>query len=478
MRATPLSAAAIAAVPSGLWRRLGDVLRDADVCNAHERVFALSEVSFEPEFRALRERILRDADDRAARLLRMFWLGDPVEEVVAKSALGEALASDLERTAIVQRVGGGLVSPFVVMRFMGDFLLAEDLRRGGDAVMGVGLLTRSLVDAAGSGPHSAVLDLGAGAGAVSLALAGASKRVLATDMNPRATALALANAAMRGLENVEARVGNLFAPTAGEHFSCVLFQPPFVAGGGGASFADGGARGDELAARAFAEAVQQLEPGGIAVVVGELPVIAGTSIQDAVRALVAPDVNVLVIDRGATDLDVFAVGVTAHEHPQLGPAYDAAVLLRRAHFERMQISALRNVMVVLSRASGQGFSATFDLAQAGANFTRRDIDALTRTLALLERGRDALGAARLRLRPDIQLARLGDGSTLVHGNAPVKLEGIGPEVSKLVDALRAGKPVGETIRKLTSHPSSHGARPNLFAATEQLLRAGLLEVVS
>jgi len=50
-------------------------------------------------------------------------------------------------------------------------------------------------------------------------------------------------------------------------------------------------------------------------------------------------------------------------------------------------------------------------------------------------------------------------------------------MSKLVDALRAGKPVADTIRKLTSNPSSHAARPGLLAATEQLLRAGLLEVV-
>jgi SAM-dependent methyltransferase len=474
-----LSAAAIAAVPSSLWRRLGDALRDAAVNTSHERVFALSEVSFEPAFRALRKRILREADDRAARLLRMFWLGDPVGDADARGALGDALASELEQASILERVEGGLVSPFVLMRFMGDFLLAEDLRRGGDAVMGVGLLTRSLVEAAGPVPLGSVLDLGAGAGAVSLALASACDRVVATDVNPRATALTLANAAMRGVENIETRTGDLFAPVDGERFACVLFQPPFVPGWRGASFAEGGARGDELSRRAFVEAPQHLAPGGIAVVVGELPVVDDTSVEVAVAALAAPDINVLVVDRGATDLDMFAVGVTAHEHPEFGPAFDEAVVARRAHFERMRISELRSVMVVLSRANGQGFSATFDLSRPGASFTRRDIDSLSRSLTLLARVHEALGATRLRLRSGVLLGRLADGSTLVHaGSAPIQLEGMGPEMSKLVDALRAGKPVGETIRKLTPGPASAGARPGLLAATEQLLRTGLLEVAS
>lgn len=475
MSAPPLDAEAIARVRGDVWAHLGDVLREARVCTAHERVFALSEVSFEPAFRALRKAILREADDRPARLLRMFWLGDPVSEDAARDALGDPLADELRRSSILQAVEGGLVSPFVVMRFMGDFLLAEDLRRGDDAVMGVGLLTRSLVNAAGPGPEGSVLDLGCGAGAVGLALASSRKRVLSTDVNPRATALANANAAMRRLSNVETRAGDLFAPAAGERFDCVLFQPSFVPGWRGATFAEGGARGDELAARACREAPRHLEPGGIAVIVGELPIVDDTSVEVAVAALVEPDVNVLVIDRGPTDLDMFAVGVTAHEHPLFGDAFDDAVVARRAHFERMGISALRNVMVVLSRGEGQGFSATFDLGRTSASLMRRDIDALARSFALLARGHEALGAARLRLRPGVELGRLADGSSLVHaGEAPIQLEGMGPEMSKLSDALRAGKPVSDTLRKLSPQPA---ARTGMLAATEQLLRTGLFEVI-
>jgi SAM-dependent methyltransferase len=361
---------------------------------------------------------------------------------------------------------------------MGDFLLAEDLRRGGDAVMGVGGLTQSLVEAAGQDSPGAVLDLGCGAGGVALALASRATRVVATDINPRALALTRANAAMRGVTNIETRVGDLFAPVAGERFDSILSQPPFLPNWRGASYAESGERGDELIARLLREITNQLSPDGVAAIVASLPVVDGHPIESWVAAAVADELNVLVVDRGQTDLDGFAVGVSAHEHPTFGPAFDEAALTRRAHFDRMRISELRDVMLVLSPAREKRFAGTFELSRAPhARCTRRDLVSLTRSYALCARGHEALAAARVRLRPGVELARLADGSALVDsGEAPIQLPGMGPEMCKLVEALRAGKPVGETIRKLTSHPSSHGARPGMFAGAEQLLRVGLLEV--
>jgi len=482
--ALPLSKQEFSTIPDEVWRKLGDLLRSTGVCEKHPRVFALSEVSFEPELRALRQEILRAADDTAARLLRMFWLADPVARDAADAALGADFSDLLLRFRVVEQVEGGLVSSLVIMRFMGDFLLAEDLRRGGDAVMGVGVLTSRLVQAVRSNEQLAsVLDLGCGAGAVSLALASAAGRVTATDVNPRAAALVRGNAALRGVSNIETLVGDLFTPVAGRRFDCVLFHPPFLANAEGAIFAEGGERGgergDELALRALGEAAAHLNDGGIAVIVGELPIVDDTAIEAAVSAVVGADVNLLVAERGEVDLDAFSIGVAAHKYQALGPLFDQAVLARRAHFDRMKISSLRNVIVVVARARGPAFRGTFQMSRAAeAILSRRDIDALFRSFGLIAAGKEALGAARLRLRPEVELARLADGSAVLHASpsCPLQIEGFGAETMKLIDSLRAGKPVTDTIRKLTSHPSTHVHRPSLLLATEQLLRAGVLEV--
>ena len=190
-------------------------------------------------------------------------------------------------------------------------------------------------------------------------------------------------------------------------------------------------------------------------------------------------INVGAVARGEVDLDAFSIGVAAHKYQALGPLFDQAVLARRAHFDRMKISSLRNVIVVVARARGPAFRGTFQMSRAAeAILSRRDIDALFRSFGLIAAGKEALGAARLRLRPEVELARLADGSAVLHASpsCPLQIEGFGAETMKLIDSLRAGKPVTDTIRKLTSHPSTHVHRPSLLLATEQLLRAGVLEV--
>lgn len=75
------------------------------------------------------------------------------------------------------------------------------------------------------------LDMGCGSGVVGVRLAEAGARVTAVDADPRAVENARANAVLRGVA-VDARVGDLFAPVAGEHFDAVAFNPPFWPGSG------------------------------------------------------------------------------------------------------------------------------------------------------------------------------------------------------------------------------------------------------
>jgi release factor glutamine methyltransferase len=82
------------------------------------------------------------------------------------------------------------------------------------------------------GPASAarVAELGTGSGAVALALASERPQwhIVATDISPAALAVARSNAAALGLSRVEFRLGDWYAPLAGELFDLLVSNPPYV----------------------------------------------------------------------------------------------------------------------------------------------------------------------------------------------------------------------------------------------------------
>ena len=76
-----------------------------------------------------------------------------------------------------------------------------------------------------------VADLGAGSGAIALALAveRPMARIVATDRSPAALAIARGNARRLAIGNVEFRQGDWCAPLAGERFDLIASNPPYVA---------------------------------------------------------------------------------------------------------------------------------------------------------------------------------------------------------------------------------------------------------
>jgi release factor glutamine methyltransferase len=92
--------------------------------------------------------------------------------------------------------------------------------------------TELLVDLALERRPDAVLDLGAGSGAVALAIKHERPgcRVVAVEADASALATARRNAARLGLE-VDFRRGRWFGPVAGERFDVVVSNPPYVAAG-------------------------------------------------------------------------------------------------------------------------------------------------------------------------------------------------------------------------------------------------------
>ena len=118
------------------------------------------------------------------------------------------------------------------------------------------------------------VDLGTGSGivAISLALECLPTRMFAVDLSPGAISVARNNAGRLGAA-VEFRLGDWFAPLAGEHFDLIVANPPYVASADPHLLGDGlpfepqmaltdGADGLACIRRIVADAPTHLNPGG------------------------------------------------------------------------------------------------------------------------------------------------------------------------------------------------------------------------
>lgn len=118
--------------------------------------------------------------------------------------------------------------------------------------------------------HGSVLDLGTGCGILALLAARSARRVVATDVVEACVRCTWRNALVNGCElQVDVRLGDLFAPVAGEAFDLILTNPPQMptppggeAGGVEATADDGGPDGWAIVDRVIREAPAYLKPGG------------------------------------------------------------------------------------------------------------------------------------------------------------------------------------------------------------------------
>jgi release factor glutamine methyltransferase len=117
-------------------------------------------------------------------------------------------------------------------------------------------------------PGERMLEIGAGLGLAAVLAARAGARVVATDIVPAAVAAIRANAALNGV-TLDVRLGDCYAPVAGERFDLVCSNPPQMPTPPGrerrdatATADNGGIDGWEVLDRVIAGAPAHLAPGG------------------------------------------------------------------------------------------------------------------------------------------------------------------------------------------------------------------------
>lgn len=234
-----------------------------------EAVLGTHELSSRPADTLVHVRRL-DGRDPFATLARLFVVGVPVDLGPATEALAPLAPDRLARLGLV-RVEGDELQPFVRLVPHGDYHICSDLHHESaldtpsDYVPGIQAPSVTLAKLAVRRGVAETLDLGTGCGIQALLAAKHSKRVVATDVNPRALSFAAFNARLNGIENVELRLGGGFEPVEESRFDLVVSNPPYVVSPDASfRYRDSGLATDELCRRIVRDVPRFLADGGFA----------------------------------------------------------------------------------------------------------------------------------------------------------------------------------------------------------------------
>jgi hypothetical protein len=178
-----------------------------------------------------------------------------------------------------------------------------------DHVLGISPASTSLAQLTLREPVGSALDLGTGCGVQALHLAQHAQRVVATDVNARALAVARFNAALNDVADVvEVRDGSFFEPVRDERFDLIATNPPFVISpalhhqrGERLVYRDSGLPGDRVVEDIVRAAPAHLTPGGWCQILANWVIAADRPWDERLSEWIAPDHDALVVQREVLD---------------------------------------------------------------------------------------------------------------------------------------------------------------------------------
>jgi methylase of polypeptide subunit release factors len=272
-------------------------------------------------------------------LVRLFLLQTSVARVHADRALpglvdaltggGLLLASSEEvRAALDCRPYADDARDWWVVSDLTPGLDGQPIRVEPQHVLGVTPASTSLAQLTTRREVGRALDLGTGCGVQSLHLSAHAGEVVATDVNPRALAVAAFNAALN-LVDLDLREGSLWDPVADETFDLVTCNPPFVispATGGRLVYRDSGLPGDEVVEAIVRGAPRRLAPDGWCHVVANWAIRKELPWQERLSSWLPDDCDALVVQREVLDpaayVELWLKDAGRHGGPGYLEAYD------------------------------------------------------------------------------------------------------------------------------------------------------------
>lgn len=270
---------------AGLRERLSEIDYRVDAVN--ERIGAAGQRGLTRNTTVAAATELGAVNDPVSVLTRLWLLQQPVALGNVKRAL-PGLVDELRSGGLLRESAGGeLVASVDVRPYASDSAelgwVVSDLTPGLDAsshadppaartdhVLGVSSASTTLAQLTVDQPVRSALDLGTGCGVQTLHLQGHAQRIVATDLNPRALALARLTAGLSGVE-VDFREGDLYGPVARETFDLITTNPPYVMSpptGPRLTYREGNRPGDALVAEVVRAGAERLAENGTLQVLG------------------------------------------------------------------------------------------------------------------------------------------------------------------------------------------------------------------
>jgi methylase of polypeptide subunit release factors len=242
-------------------------------------------------------------------LVRLLLLGSVEPDAAVVAALAPLDPADAVAAGLLRRADGGWAAALDLRPHGdddgGDWWVLSDLdarRQERDHVTGVGGASLTLASATVRTPAGTVLDLGTGCGVQALHASRHARAVTATDVAPRALAMARATFALNGLD-IELLDGPWLAPVAGRRFDRIVSNPPFVPGPARVDYVyrDSGQAGDDALAALVRALSAHLAPGGVAQLLGSWLHVRGQDWPDRVRSWLPDGVDAWIVQREVTD---------------------------------------------------------------------------------------------------------------------------------------------------------------------------------
>ena len=327
-----------------------------------------------PALRAVRAALAAgSAPSPVAVLTALFMLGEPVPATALDAALPRTAAAGAAAIGLVgEPDGAGYVRARVDLRpheavddagevrwwvasDLGELVTGRALAP--DHVLGVGGAGLTLAGLTPRTPVHAALDLGCGCGIQTLYLLRHAEYVVATDISARALAFTAFNAALAGVSvagapdagtesvagsesgsdsgagRLELLRGSLLEPVAGRRFDLIASNPPFVltppaVRDAGLPLMEYRDAGGPILPALVAGLGEHLEPGAVAVMLGNWEHRGASSWREAVAAWVPEELDAWVVEREVQDPVEYATmwlrdgGLTPERDAQ---AFDAAL---------------------------------------------------------------------------------------------------------------------------------------------------------